>query len=248
MKLSRRRAALLIAAAGLAGEGTSKARSETHPQARRRRWEAVRDMSKTYDVAAREAEITGRPPRIPPLKPHEIPEEAREAMNKLRAGLGLGPLEGDVPEFTATMMKTPVLMEAHLGLANFLFRGELAVRDRELAVLRLGWILGAPFEWGEHVKIGKRLAHVTDEEVLRIQKGSSAPGWNEHERAIIRAVEELVSDAMITDETWAVLAKTLNEKQLLEFPILIGQYQGVAYLQNSVRIRLLDGNAGLATL
>jgi alkylhydroperoxidase family enzyme len=241
MKLSRRRASLLIAAAGLVGEGAPKAYSQTTSGRR----ETTKTMSKTYDVAAREAEITGRPPRIAPLRQDEIGPEARESMNRLRAGLGLGPLEGPVPEFTATMLKAPALMEAHLALANYLFRGELSVRDRELAVLRLGWLCQAPFEWGEHVKIGKRLANVTDEEIQWIHEGSTAKGWNEHERAVVRAVEELVSDTMISDATWAVLAKTLNEKQLLEFPILVGQYQGVAYLQNSIRVRLMEGNVGL---
>ncbi|CAN7659395.1 hypothetical protein LJR225_005239 [Phenylobacterium sp. LjRoot225] len=50
---------------------------------------------------------------------------------------------------------------------------------------------------------------------------------------------------MITDGTWAVLARTLTEPQLIELPILIGQYQGVAYLQNALRIRLMEGNEGL---
>jgi alkylhydroperoxidase family enzyme len=207
--------------------------------------EAAGKMSQTYDVAAREASITGQAPRVQPLPQNEIPQEARAEMDRLRAGVGLGPLEGDVPEFTATMLKTADLMQAHLVLANFLFRGKLPVRDREIAVLRLAWLCKAPFEWGEHVKIGKRLAGVTSEEVARVKEGSAAAGWTDHERAIVRAVEELHSDAMISDATWAVLAKTWTEPQPLEFPILVGQYQGVAYLQNSIRVRLMEGNEGL---
>jgi hypothetical protein len=33
---------------------------------------------------------------------------------------------------------------------------------------------------------------------------------------------------------------------LLEFPILVGQYLGVAFLQNSIRARLMPGHIGLA--
>ena len=50
---------------------------------------------------------------------------------------------------------------------------------------------------------------------------------------------------MISDQTWATLAKTYNEPQLLELPILIGQYLGVAYLQNSLRVVLPEGYQGL---
>jgi alkylhydroperoxidase family enzyme len=207
---------------------------------------AVSETDKPYDIAAREAAILGKPPRIPPIPENEIPPEAREEMNHLRAGIGLGPLEGPVPVYTAIMMKARELNLAHLELANFLFRGKLAVRDRELVVLRVGWLCKAPFEWGSHVAIAKRLAHATEEEILRVQKGPSAPGWSDHERALIQAVDELWTDAMISDATWAVLAKTLTEAQLLELPITVGQYLGVAFLQNSVRVPLLADNPGLS--
>ena len=198
------------------------------------------------DVAAREASITGQPPRIAPLEPSAITPEVRDKVNKLRAGLGAGPWVGDLPDITATMARAPELMDAQEVLANYLFRGKLSVRDRELAILRLAWICQAPFEWGEHVKVAKRLAGISGEEIERVQAGSSAPGWSAHDRALVSAVEELVGDAMITDETWAVLARDLTEQQLLELPVLIGHYQGVAYLQNSVRVRLMEGNKGLA--
>src|SRR5690606_20431623 len=126
--------------------------------------------------------------------------------------LGAGPWVGDLPDFTATMAKAPELMDAQEVLANYLFRGKLDVRDRELAVLRLAWICRAPFEWGEHVPIAKRLAGVTDQEIALIQEGSRAAGWSDHDRMILKAVEELTSDAMITDETWAVLARDLTEE------------------------------------
>jgi 4-carboxymuconolactone decarboxylase len=54
-----------------------------------------------------------------------------------------------------------------------------------------------------------------------------------------------LGDAMISDETWDVLAKTYDEAQLLELPILIGQYLGVAFLQNSLRVVLPEGYQGL---
>jgi alkylhydroperoxidase family enzyme len=202
-------------------------------------------MSDTFDIAARETSILGQPPLVPPIPQDELPASARETINRLRAGVGLGPLVGPISEFTAIMLKSPELMDAHLVLANFLFRGNLPVRDRELAILRIAWLSKAPYEWGEHVKIGKRLGDITSDEVARVQQGSAAPGWSEHESAILRAVEELVADAKITQATWTTLAKTWTEAQQLEFPILVGQYLGVAYLQNSIGVPLGEGNPGL---
>lgn len=196
------------------------------------------------DIAARQAYVTGQPPRIAPLSHDSYGTEALSMVNELRASLDLPP-GTDISEYFATMLRHPQLMQRQIEMSKLLFNGELSPRDRELAILRVAWLLRAPYEWGEHVHVGKRLAGLSTEDIERVTVGSSATGWTEHERALLRAVEELLADAMISDETWAILARGLNDKQLLEFPLLVGFYQSIAYLQNSVRFRLGPGNVGL---
>lgn len=151
----------------------------------------------------------------------------------------------NLPEIVRTMLRHPDLftLQTDIGI-QLLGRGTLPARDRELAILRTGWLCTAPYEWGEHVHIAKT-AGITSEEIERITQGADAPGWSEHERAILRAVDELYRDSIISDATWNTLAQRFNEKQLIELPILIGQYQTVAYYQNSLRLRLHNGNFGL---
>jgi alkylhydroperoxidase family enzyme len=222
--------------AGAASAAPADGAAPSHADAR---------IAAPYDVEAREAYITGKPPRIGPLPADAVAAEGQALMAALHKASGSpAPLKAEVPEFIATFLRHPRLARAHLALADELFRSELASRDRELAILRASWLSKAPFEWGEHVKIGKRIG-LSDLEIERVTLGSSAPGWNEHDRAILRAVEELIETAMISDDTWAVLRRDLNDKQLIELPILIGQYQGVAYLQNTLRVRLMPGNPGL---
>jgi 4-carboxymuconolactone decarboxylase len=120
----------------------------------------------------------------------------------------------------------------------------LPVRDRKLAILRTGWLCQAPYEFGEHVKLSKRLG-ITSDEVERIIIGSAAEGWNTHERAILRAVEELHDSAMVSDETWRELTSVFDERQMIELLVLIGQFTATAYFQNSLRLRLQNGNEGL---
>jgi alkylhydroperoxidase family enzyme len=196
------------------------------------------------DIKAREEHILGKPPKILPLKTEELTPEAAEIATNIRKGINLPPA-ADMPEFFATMLRHPELFRAHSVLAVELFKGALTVRDRELAILRTGWLCQAPYEFGSHVKIGRRLGNITEDEVARLKIGSSAPGWSDHDRALLKAVEEMHANAMISDATWSTLAKELNDKQLLELPILVGQYQGVAYLQNSIRARLMPGAEGL---
>ncbi len=198
----------------------------------------------SFDIAAREREIIGQVPRVAPLRPEELSPDVRKMVNDLRAAASLPPSDV-IPEVMATLLKHPDLYAAHMQMGlQLLGKGVLAPRDRELAVLRVGWLSRAPYEWGEHVGVGKRIG-LTSAEIERVTRGSKDPAWTEHDRAILRAVEELHANAMISDRTWATLAKRLNEKQLIELPMLVGQYQLVAYYQNSLRMRLMEGNAGL---
>ena len=197
-------------------------------------------------AAKRDAEILGNAPRIPPLKPEEFSDELRHVTAEIQKAAGV-PVDGLIPDYMATILRYPELTRVHTDLAMLLMaKGALTVRDRELAVLRIGWLCQAPFEWNAHVEMGKRLAGVTREEIDWVIIGSTAPGWTVHERAVILAVEELISNARISNETWAILAKSWDDRQLLEFPILVGQYMGVAFQQNSIGNRLMPGHVGLS--
>lgn len=201
-------------------------------------------MRPDFDISARQAEILDQPPRVAPLAPQEISEDARAIISSVLAAISRARPE-QISDYTAIMLRHPELYRRHVELGLQLYRGTLSPRHRELAILRLGWLCQAPFEWGEHVDVGKRIAGLTEADVERLKLGATAPGWSEDDRAIVRAVEELLDNAMISEATWAVLARHLDDKQLIELPILIGQYQGIAYLQNALRCPLLPGNPGL---
>jgi len=150
-----------------------------------------------------------------------------------------------LPEIVRTMLRHAELFSVHTDVGlHLLSKGALAWRDRELAILRIAWLCQAPYEWGEHVLVAKRFGFTSDD-VARVIKGPEAAGLDEHESAILRAVDELHGNAMISDATWNTLAKRLDERQLIELPIVVGQYQSVAYYQNSLRLRLHNGALGL---
>jgi len=201
------------------------------------------------DIQAREQDILGHPPRIEPLPREQIEQQALDSWTELRshyAGKQLepGPRE-NIPAIFFTMLRRPELWKAVSGMTHALSVGaEMTVRDREIVILRTGWLTQAPFEWGEHVKKGKD-AGLSELEIEQIIEGSTAAGWSEHDAALCRAVEELHANAMITDATWAVLAKQLNQNQLIELPFLIGQFTLVGYFQNALRLPLGVNNDGL---
>jgi alkylhydroperoxidase family enzyme len=219
-----------------------------------------------HNPEQREALVLGNGPRLPPLQVSELTEDLLKIVTRMaQINSALASREQDaltdlvadaapaataaavanLSEIMRTMLRHPDLFAREIDIGiQLLTQGALSNRDRELAILRIGWLCQAPYEWGEHVLVAKHVG-VSSEDIERITRGSAAPGWSEHDRAILRAAEELFADAMISDETWATLSKRLDDRQLIELPILIGQYQVVAYYQNSLRLRLHNGNLGL---
>jgi 4-carboxymuconolactone decarboxylase len=194
-------------------------------------------------VAARQAEIIDQPQRIGEVDATTLDDDALALIHRIRGSAG-AERQGPIPGYFLTMVKHPDIFRCQLELGTALFKGQLPPRERELAVLRIGWLCRAPYEWGEHVDISQRCG-VTSEEITRIIEGSTADGWSSHDRAILRGVEELLDNQIITDETWATLAQSWSEAQLIEFPMMVGQYVATAYVQNSLRIRLAKANPGL---
>jgi alkylhydroperoxidase family enzyme len=201
-------------------------------------------------IRAREAEVIGKPPRIEPLDRQSVADEVQATTAILRGGVvgAMAPMPLDaIPEIMFVMQRFPALWQQLISLTLQIQGPDsvLPMRDRKLAILRTGWLCQAPYEFGEHVNQAKRFG-ITSEEIERITVGSQAPGWTEHERAVIRAAEECVASAMVSDETWDTLAQTFDEHQLVELLVLIGQFVATSYFQNSLRLRLEPANKGLA--
>lgn len=196
-----------------------------------------------FDIAARERQVIGDPPRIEPAQASELDEEAMAIILDLRASSGAGAMD-EVPAFMRTMIKNKELFRVQMQAGTALFNGRIPARERELAIVRIGWLCGAPYEYGQHVIIAKRRG-ITEEEIARIRVGSQAPGWSDHERAILSGVEQLLDDKAISDETWNTLARSWDEAQLIEYVMVVGQYLSTAIVQNALKVRMEKGIPGL---
>lgn len=203
-------------------------------------------------IRARQELILGQPPRIAPVDREAAADQVRAETGRLRTNVvGDGaalPLD-QIPEIMFTLCRFPDLWGRIMALSIQMQgpTGVLPPRDRQLAILRTAWLLQAPYEWAEHVRHSKKIG-ITSDEIARVRIGSAADGWDDHDRAVLRAAEELREDAFVSDETWAILARTLDEPQLFELLVLIGQFTNVAYFQNSLRLRLEGSSEGLAAV
>ena len=175
-------------------------------------------------------------PRIHPLPPGDRDAESR----LLIASIGSGATDNTFN----TLVRHPNLLRQWMPFTVALaVTGLLSPRLREIAILRTGWLCRAEYEWGQHTVLARRVG-ISDEEIIRVKRGPEAEGWTELEAAVVRAADELHSHACITDETWAVLAAHLDERQLIEVPMLVGQYHIVSFTLNTLGIQREPGLGG----
>ena len=71
--------------------------------------------------------------------------------------------------------------------------GKLPARDRELLILRTGWLCHAEYEWAQHREISKSIGIATDE-IARVREGPDAAGWDPFDATLLRAADELHAD------------------------------------------------------
>jgi len=176
-------------------------------------------------------------PRLEPLPEESWDDETRELLERLR-------VEGRVFNIFRTLAAHPKLLKQWLVFGNYiLYKSALPPRDRELLILRTGWLSQAEYEWGQHAVIGKR-AGISPAEINRIKEGPDAPGWNEHDAALLRAADELHSQAFISDTVWNTLAASYSTQQLLDLIFTVGQYNLVSMALNTLGVQLDEGIAG----
>lgn len=138
----------------------------------------------------------------------------------------------------------PALVHAQRPYQRYLNQESLLpLRDRELVILRLAWRSRSEYEWGHHVVISQRCG-VSSEDVARVGEGPKAQGWSDHERAVLRATDELFDDTVVAETTWAELAGHYSTPQLLDFLSVVGRYWTVAIVVNSAGLQLEPGVAG----
>src|SRR5690606_8039844 len=91
------------------------------------------------------------------------------------------------------------------------------------------------YEWAVHARIGRQVG-LTDADAARVLAGPGHAAGADLETALLRAVDELHRDHVLGEETWALLAAELDERQILDAIATVGAYRSAAYAINSAGI------------
>ena len=189
---------------------------------------------------------TSQKAHLAPLLPPDWNDEMLDALGAFPGGLkfvlnGWEETGGTAVRGThmlGALAQYPDLARAFLTFNNHVATNStLTTRDRELLILRTGWLKKCEYEYIMHTILGRR-AGITDEEIDRIGTGPDAAGWSEEDADLIRAADELHRDTRISESTWERLSTRYNHRQLMDIVFLVGCYDVVAMAMRSFNIGL----------
>jgi len=171
-----------------------------------------------------------RKPRVDPLPLEAADPETRETLESMLRG-------GSPSRIFATLAHHPKLLKRWMVFGNHVLnKSSLPARERELVILRIGWLCKSSYEFSAHVPIGRR-AGLSDEDIERIKLGPQAAGLDPFDSLLLRAVDELQQDAFISDDTWRGLSERFDTPQLMDLLFAIGQYRMVSMVLNSLGVQ-----------
>ena len=178
-------------------------------------------------------------PRVPPLPESDWSSDVRALLPRSSGASSDEPLN-----IFTTLARHPKLLKRWLVFGNHvLFKSTLPARERELVILRTGWLCRSEYEFGQHTRIGKACG-LTDEEIRRILAGPDGPGWGELDQLLLKATDELHEAHMIADATWDALSRHYDVQQLMDLVFAVGQYTLVSMALNTLGVQLEQGAEG----
>ena len=174
-----------------------------------------------------------RKQRIPMRDLSTLTDEDRETVNK-------NAMNGRIFNIFKVLAHHPKLVKRWTPFAgHVLAKQTLPFRDRELLILRIGWLNQAEYEFAQHELIARR-GGLGDDDIARLKEGPKAAGWSDKEAALLQVADDLFEHSVVSDKTWDTLAKSYSIEQLMDAVFTVGQYNLVSWALNSFGVPLDD--------
>jgi alkylhydroperoxidase family enzyme len=137
---------------------------------------------------------------------------------------------------------SPNGLRAFSTLGGFIrFKSKLDPRLRELAILMVGYLTRAPYEWSHHIEIGKKFDVSDDDIRVLMDEAEGRPNPLEPlAKAVLKAAREMTEDLAISDATFAELQTELDNECIVDLSLTIGFYNGVVRVLASLDIDVED--------
>ena len=170
--------------------------------------------------------------RVSLLNEEAASPELRERFRRIREN------GGRVLNLFKIMAHCPQVGNRFLQLGNaILLKGVVPPNLRELAILRVGLINNANYEWTQHVPLALR-AGVRQEQIDDLANWENSSRFSETEKAILRYTDEETINIRVKDETFVAVRKILSEEGVVELTTAIGYYGMVCRILETLQVEL----------
>ncbi|PWJ21139.1 carboxymuconolactone decarboxylase family protein [Jannaschia seohaensis] len=112
-------------------------------------------------------------------------------------------------------------------------RTALGAERSEVAILRGAHRLGSSYEWDQHI-LRARARGLSDARIASIRGPLEEMG--DEDRLIVRAVDELFDDRMLSADTLAALDPVLGAEGILDLIATVGYYSVLGYTLKSFAV------------
>ena len=123
-------------------------------------------------------------------------------------------------------------------LARFIRDGSrLDPRLRELAILQVSYLTRSTWGFSHHVRIGREVG-LSDDEIRAVadETAGRPTGLEPLAKAVLRAAREMTADLVISDQTFAVLQRQLDNERLTDLVVTISFYNGLVRLLETMQV------------
>jgi alkylhydroperoxidase family enzyme len=136
------------------------------------------------------------------------------------------------------LVHSPNALRAFQRLGGFIrSKSRLDPRLRELAILQVGYLTRAPYEWSHHLKIGHDFG-VTDDDIRGlIEEANGRPSRLEPlAKLVLSAAREMTVDGAVSPATFEALRKDLDNERIVDLVVTIGFYNAVVRVLASLEV------------
>ena len=173
--------------------------------------------------------------RLPYRDKEDLPEEYRYLFDNLSRE------SGRVGNLFRTLGHSPRLLHQFMRLGSDLrSRTRIDPKLRELAILTVGHVTNASYEYVHHMAIGRR-AGLTEQQLEGLPVWERHPAFNEQERAVMRYAEDVTRNVRVSDEVFDAVHAFLDDEQMVELALNVAYYNLVVRFLEPMKVELEDG-------
>lgn len=178
--------------------------------------------------------MSGDPVKTPRIAPGGLRQIGPVAWAFSRiAGRALGT---QPPAIFTTLGRTRGLFWGWLHFASRLMPGgKLPRRETELVILRVAHMRRCDYEWAHHQRLARR-AGLSPADIDRVRGPVDAAEWSARDRALLSAVDELLTYRDVSDASFAQVRQHLDDRRIVEFLLLVGHYDMLATTLTTLRV------------